>query len=256
MNITHKILAVSAVILACAAVSGCSLIGYTLGGAMDGNDNYSMDSVAVCHRASGLPGEVAQAQNAERFASVMGEAKIGECAWAAVVTATDTLISDGLALDTVLVLRDEGSSHEGLLQGEPVSLAMNDSARTRVSGTVRRVKANYILLEVEGHPRGIPWKALNAIYLGDERVITAQDLSSPGFSRRLSPLPLVDLGQGTRLRYVPLRDVLLIRVARKINWGPARSILVGAGVAIDALMLVGMAEFASALSGLSSAASR
>ena len=241
MNITHKLVASCAIAFASATSPGCSLIGYAVGGAIDGHDNYSLDSVAIDHSA----GEPARPADSAKFATLMKEALLREKSLVEVVTKTETIVTDGLASDTVLVLRSEGSSREGLLPGEGVTLLLKDSALTRISGKVRRLKVGYILLELEGRQRGFPFNVINTIYLNDERVVTAQDLSSPQFPNRLIRLPSIVLGEGVRTRYIPFQDVVLIRVAQKINWGTARIIGFAFGAGLDVVAVAGMLTFAA-----------
>jgi len=226
----------------CATGSGCSIIGANIGGAPDRTDNDWVDSVALNHAGGQLSDESAQAVDTTNFASILKKAARGQNVLVSVVTATGTLVGDGIAVDTDFVLRSEGSYREGLLPGDSVSLILRDISQTHISGKVRWFKAGYIDVGGEDVQRGYPFGALNAIYLNDGRVITAQDLSSVPYSDRFILVPVLVLEPEVSCRRVPLSDVKLIRAAKSSGSGTGRVIGFGIGLALDILVTSAIIE--------------
>lgn len=250
MSINCGTLSAGLFVFVAVSSSGCSLIGYAVGGAIDGHDNNATDSVIVNDQFHNSDADISPADK-EHYADLMRKAALKEGSIVTVVTSSGSFIGEGLKADTVLALRrePENSGREGLLPADPVSLTIRDSSLTRIDGRVMRLQEGYILLEVDGRARGFPFSALNAICLSDERVISAQDLASMQLSARLIRVPMLIMGQGLAVRYFPLHEVRLIRVSQHVNWGTGRIIGFSSGLALDILVVMATEE---ALSGLSS----
>ncbi|HUI65561.1 MAG TPA: hypothetical protein VL126_12040 [Bacteroidota bacterium] len=234
MRTAHEILFTSALAFVCATSSGCSLIGYAIGGAAD-TDKYVVDSVAFCHSAKGLPEESAQPADSAKFENLMKKAGPGQEALVTVVTTKEMIVGAWVAADTDFALRSEGSNREGLLPGEPVSVILNDSNQTHVKGRVQRLKAEYIVLGGVGVARAYPFSALKAIVLNDESVISPKDLSSPQSSGRFVRIPVLALGPSVTGPSVPLREVLELRVTQKATSVTGRLVGFGLGLGLDVL---------------------
>ena len=99
------------------------------------------------------------------------------------------------------------------------------------------------VLQVDGHTRGFPFSRLNAIYLSDERVLSAQDLASPQISGRLVRVPMLILGAEPAPYFIPLHEVEQVRVASKgSSWGTGRIIGLAVGTGLDIVAIVAIAE--------------
>jgi hypothetical protein len=240
----HNIIVGSVLAAICAIVAestvGCSVIGYSIGGDIDGS-NYELDSVSVTSKVdnSDTP---RPSLDLERVASLANEASSGEGSVVEVITQKRAFKGDALTVDTVLAVRGESTNtgNEWLLPGELVTITFRDRDLNQVKGIVLHLGKGNIRLRVQGEDRGYGFGSVDAIYSSDKRVVSVSDLTSSQFSRNLLRVPGIVLWmKELPSMFIPLREIEKIRVTQPVVWGPARTICVVIGAAIDVAAVVG-----------------
>ncbi|HXX65112.1 MAG TPA: hypothetical protein VEO56_15040 [Bacteroidota bacterium] len=232
MKSFQEILTACVIAISGASSAGCSLIGYAIGNAAD-HDKYAIDSLSFCHPVKGSPEFSVRPADSTKLANMLQKAALGQDVVVTVVTTRGTHSAACVTADTVVVLRNEGPGGEELLPGELVTLVLNDSGLTRVSGRVRRLKQGAIVISQEGASVEYPFGGLSEISLNDKTVVTREEFSSPQFSDRFTRLPVLVLRRNGPDFCVPLREVVFIQVAKQETSATGRIIGFGIGLCID-----------------------
>jgi len=248
------------------STTGCSVIGYFVGGAID-QPGQKVVSVRVTHVSdsssweprSPLPSDVANLKslladiplrgNPYTLSAVSPESsatgRVGKGAQVEIVNRylAGLFPCSGLIVDTPLVAVSTigDSAREGLFFGEEVCVSIRDSGLIHASGVVVRLDTTHLLLRMQNHYRRLAVETIDSIWTHDGTLFEGRDLR---FSHRTGRFAretgLLAVSEQTRI-FFPLREIDEVRVLREYStWGTARSIFVGVGGGFDLLMVLGI----------------
>ena len=120
------------------SATGCSVLGYYIGGAIDGEREFEADSAYVNQalRDSKTLVYPRSFSDGDDLSSLLNRAAPGNKVIVNVLTRSENLYGRALTIDTVLAIPSRGGDRgsPALLPGETVALTIHDSARTRISG--------------------------------------------------------------------------------------------------------------------------
>jgi hypothetical protein len=212
------------------SMTGCFAIGSTIGGAIDVK-KYVLDSVSV-RREVDSAGVTHRLWDAERLGVLARGASPGKESRVEILTENEFLTGEALAVDTLFAMGGDSADmrDERLLPGELVKITTNASV---ISGRVVNLNEKRLLLHADGKDREVALGWVNEIFLDSGRTMIHGHPAASPLSARLVRVPALILGQESLPLFIHLRDVEKIRVARRIAWGPARTLGFVAGGIID-----------------------
>lgn len=233
-------------------LTGCSVIGYVMGGAIDG-PRISTETLAVRSAPqsdSGI-GRFLPQFDADSVVQILNWAAPGKGSIVFISTRTDAFIGGSLMYDEVLALGSDsiGSGKERLLPGEPVVLALREHPSIQISGRITRIVYEGVTLHVGSVDRSYKFHGLDKIALSDGSVLRARDLDSLSLPGRLIHVRGFVLGIGAVSWFIPAQDVTALRIKRSLGWGAGRALFVVVGAALDLFSIAVAISFAQLSSG-------
>lgn|GEM_PF-3126216 len=234
----------SSVIVAAVTMTGCTAAGYFVGGALDGGPRRIADSVSVELRADSAGNEL-RSLNMDRLRSLAARAGRGRDPVITVLSGEGAISGESITIDTVLAVEGDSlyGGREELLPGDSVTVALRDSPATPAAGNVVSLSQRTIVVWTGNFDRAYPLRTVTSLTLADGRVLSGADLASPDSGVRFVRVTGLTLDQAFLPRFIPLRTVERVTVARSVNrLGPARLTCMAIGAGFDIAIIVELVE--------------
>jgi hypothetical protein len=263
MKLPQWIVGSSVVACVIGPVTGCSVIGHSVGQGIDGPMFKHVNSVTATREidsSGGVPHTRFRFDNASlaqllkkasaddegimlRAASKPGLGFVDSVRKTQVEIITTYIDGDfsgrTCTLDTVLAAELPSSSPRryGLLAGEQITLQFKDRDLAQIQGSVVRFGENHVVLNTGEQKRGYPFALVDSIFL--RHGSTSTRLGPEFLKRHIVRVPCLLLADQPEFM-IPLEDVEQISVRVLDQWGPWSTRLAIAGGVVDLGLVVGL----------------
>ena len=247
--------------------AGCSLIGYAIGGAIDG-DELRFDSVVVTKKlVRESPSlEPQPVFDQEQMFSILkkvppeqeklmvcavppGPVELGVIEGVAHVEVVTQEISgvfsgSSLIVDTILA-PTEASKEAGLFPGELVVVSYKGREIPPIGGKLTRVTDQSLVLRVGEENRGIALATISSVsvYRSDGTMIGVKDLTLSQSSEGMTQIPGLLIVEHDPPVFFPFATVDEVRVFSITRWGPTRTTMFVTGGVLDFVCCSAIAKY-------------